>query len=132
MINDANSGMSRIFWLFVHTANTDAEWNGGCIKDQRKAQTAAVSPNHRKRERRFAMGAMLKSTPMQEETNRSVDHISHPNRPGRDELVPSRYALRIGEIEVLVISDGVLMLPGAMLGYNADAAVRGAWLDDKF
>ena len=41
---------------------------------------------------------------------------SHPGRPGSDELVPSRYALRVGEIDVMVISDGVLSLPGAMLG----------------
>src|SRR5580765_9002668 len=61
-----------------------------------------------------------------------LENASHAGRTGLDELVPSRYALRIGEIEVLVISDGVLMLPGAMSGYNADAAVRGAWLEDKF
>src|SRR4026209_1482914 len=57
---------------------------------------------------------------------------SHPGRPGLDELVPSRYALRVGEIDVLVVSDGVLSLPGAMLGHNADPAVRAAWLDDMF
>src|SRR4026209_1549034 len=55
---------------------------------------------------------------------------SHPGRPGPDELVPSRYALRVGEIDVMVVSDGVLSLPGAMLGHNADPAVRAAWLDD--
>ncbi len=49
-----------------------------------------------------------------------------------DELVPSRYALRIGEIEVLVISDGVLPLPTAMLGHNADPAARAAWLRDMY
>src|SRR5499426_2267561 len=48
------------------------------------------------------------------------------------ELVPSRYALKVGAIDVLVISDGVLSLPGAMLGHNADPAVRAAWLEDKF
>ena len=53
-------------------------------------------------------------------------------RPGLDELVPSRYALRVGEIDVLVVSDGVLSLPGAMLGHNADPAVRAAWLEDMF
>ena len=37
----------------------------------------------------------------------SLDITSHPDRPGTDELVPSRYALRVGEIDVLVISDGV-------------------------
>jgi glyoxylase-like metal-dependent hydrolase (beta-lactamase superfamily II) len=47
-------------------------------------------------------------------------------------LVPSRYALRVGEIDVMVVSDGMLSLPGAMLGHNADPAVRGAWLEDNF
>ena len=42
------------------------------------------------------------------------------------ELVPSRYALKVGEIDVMVVSDGVLTLPGAMLGHNADPAVRAA------
>src|SRR6476620_6342139 len=62
----------------------------------------------------------------------SLDDTSHPGRPGLDELVPSRYALRVGEIDVLVVSDGVLSLTGAMLGHNADPAVRAAWLKDMF
>ena len=62
----------------------------------------------------------------------SLDKTSHPGRTGTDELVPSRYALRVGEIDVMVISDGVLSLPGAMLGHNVDPAVRAAWLDDMF
>ena len=33
---------------------------------------------------------------------------------------------------MLVISDGVLSLPTAMLATNADPAVRAAWLDDMF
>ncbi|WP_050629218.1 MBL fold metallo-hydrolase [Bradyrhizobium viridifuturi] len=49
-----------------------------------------------------------------------------------EELVPSRYALRIGEIDVLVVSDGVLPLPSKMLAHNADPAVRAAWLHDMF
>ncbi|MGA0532595.1 MBL fold metallo-hydrolase [Hansschlegelia sp. KR7-227] len=49
-----------------------------------------------------------------------------------NELVPSRYAVRVGEIEVLVISDGVLPLPTAMLGHNAVPADRTAWLDEMF
>jgi hypothetical protein len=68
----------------------------------------------------------------QQETNMSLDDTSHPGRPGLDELVPSRYALRVGELDVLVVSDGVLSLPGAMLGHNADPAVRAAWLEDMF
>jgi glyoxylase-like metal-dependent hydrolase (beta-lactamase superfamily II) len=62
----------------------------------------------------------------------SSDNTSHPGRPGLDELVPSRYALKVGEIDVLVVSDGVLSLPGRMLGHNADPAVRAAWLEDMF
>lgn len=49
-----------------------------------------------------------------------------------DETVPSRYALTVGEIEVTVISDGVLSLPGAMLAHNVEPAVRAAWLDEMF
>ncbi|WP_367875340.1 MBL fold metallo-hydrolase [Luteolibacter sp. Populi] len=47
-------------------------------------------------------------------------------------MVPSRYALKVGAIDVTVISDGVLSLPGAMLGHNADPTARAAWLEDKF
>ena len=54
----------------------------------------------------------------------------HSHEP--DEAVPSRYALRIGEIDVMVISDGVLPLPTKMLAHNADPAVRSAWLNDMF
>ena len=46
--------------------------------------------------------------------------------------MPSRYAVRIGEIDVLVVSDGVLPLPTAMLAHNADPALRAEWLDDMF
>lgn len=49
-----------------------------------------------------------------------------------EELVPSRYAVRIGEIDVLIISDGVLPLPTQMLGHNADPVVRAAWMKDRF
>ncbi len=62
----------------------------------------------------------------------SLENTSHPGRPGPDELVPSRYAVRVGDIDVLVVSDGVLPLPTAMLAHNADPAVRAAWLDDMF
>jgi glyoxylase-like metal-dependent hydrolase (beta-lactamase superfamily II) len=65
-----------------------------------------------------------------QQTNIGLDNTS--GRVGRDELVPSRYALRIGEIDVLVISDGVLPLPTTMLGHNADPTVRAAWMHDMF
>ncbi len=46
--------------------------------------------------------------------------------------MPSRYAVRIGEIDVLVVSDGVLPLPTKMLGHNVEPAVRAVWLKDMF
>jgi glyoxylase-like metal-dependent hydrolase (beta-lactamase superfamily II) len=67
----------------------------------------------------------------QEKTNMRLDN-ARPGKPVLDELVPSRYALKVGEIDVMVISDGVLSLPGAMLAHNADPAVRSAWLKDMF
>src|SRR5437016_6306780 len=61
----------------------------------------------------------------------SLDNTSHLGRAG-PELVPSRYALKVGAIDVMVVSDGVLSLPGAMLGHNVDPSVRAAWLEDMF
>jgi glyoxylase-like metal-dependent hydrolase (beta-lactamase superfamily II) len=62
----------------------------------------------------------------------SLVNISHPSGTGRDELVPSRYALRVGEIDVLVISDGVLPITASTLATNADSADLAAWLEDMF
>ncbi|MES2602222.1 MAG: MBL fold metallo-hydrolase [Pseudomonadota bacterium] len=62
----------------------------------------------------------------------SLDVTSHPGRSRPDELVPSRYAVQVGDIEVLVVSDGVLPLPTKMLGHNADPAIRAAWMHDRF
>ena len=64
-------------------------------------------------------------------TNTSLQNTSHLGAPGPDDLVPSRYALRVGEIDVLVISDGVLPLPPETLATNAAPADLTAWLDDK-
>src|SRR5262249_60417313 len=47
-------------------------------------------------------------------------------------LVPAGFAVWVGEIDVMVISGGVLSLPEAMLGHNADPAVRAAWLEEMF
>ena len=57
------------------------------------------------------------------------DIALHPGRTMTDEVVPSRYALRVGEIDVLVISDGVLPLPAATLATNGDPAELAEWLD---
>src|SRR5499426_2834770 len=53
-----------------------------------------------------------------------------PGRTGIDELVPSRYALKVGEIEVLVISDGVLPLPTSTIASNGDPAEMAAWVNE--
>lgn len=53
-------------------------------------------------------------------------------QPARDELVPSRYALMLGDIEVIVISDGVLPLPTRTLATNAAQADLSNWLEHMF
>lgn len=65
-------------------------------------------------------------------SNKNSSDTSQQGRTVFDELVPSRYALRVGEIEVLVISDGVLTPPAESMATNADPAARAAWLDDRF
>src|SRR5262245_31906699 len=71
-------------------------------------------------------------THLEPATQTFVENTLQPGRQGPGELVPSRYAVRVGDIDVMVVSDGVLSLPGAMLGHNADPAVRAAWLKDQF
>jgi len=55
-----------------------------------------------------------------------------PPPPALDELVPSRYALKVGDIDVLVVSDGVLPLPTQMLGHNVSAAERAPWFKEMY
>ena len=62
----------------------------------------------------------------------SLDNTPHPSRPEPDELVPSRYALKVGEIDVMVVSDGVLPIPAPVMAHNVDPAVRAAWLNEMF
>jgi glyoxylase-like metal-dependent hydrolase (beta-lactamase superfamily II) len=68
------------------------------------------------------------------DTLMTLDRTTTKDGPGlaSDELVPSRYALRIGEIEVFVISDGVVTPPAESMATNADPDVRAAWLDNMF
>lgn len=67
-----------------------------------------------------------------EKMEQSPQSIFQQNRSAPDELVPSRYAIKIGEIEVLVISDGILTPPAESMATNADPADRAAWLDERF
>ncbi|WP_431233169.1 MBL fold metallo-hydrolase [Mycolicibacterium psychrotolerans] len=57
----------------------------------------------------------------------SVDNISRA-----DELVPSRYAVPVGDLEVLVISDGVLPITASTLATTTPPAELAGWLDDQF
>lgn len=61
----------------------------------------------------------------------TLDTLSRPQIRS-DELVPSRYALQVGDIDVLVISDGILPIPAHVLAHNVEPQVLDAWLDDQF
>jgi glyoxylase-like metal-dependent hydrolase (beta-lactamase superfamily II) len=76
------------------------------------------------------MNQMIRNT--RQKTIKSLDNTSHSGKATHDELVPSRYGLRVGEIDVVVISDGVLTPPAESMATNADPVVRAAWLDDMF
>lgn len=59
-----------------------------------------------------------------------VDQVNARHIDGRPEpeLVPPRYSLKVGAIDVLVVSDGVLSLPGAMLAITPTRPfVRPGW-----
>jgi glyoxylase-like metal-dependent hydrolase (beta-lactamase superfamily II) len=61
------------------------------------------------------------------DTIMTMDRIS----PRLDELVPSRYALKVGEIDVLVISDGPFKIRAETQATNADPAALAAWRDER-
>jgi len=61
----------------------------------------------------------------------NLHNTSYPVTSGPEELVPSRYALKVGDIDVLV-SAMVCCRSQPMLGHNADPADRAAWLKDMF
>ena len=62
----------------------------------------------------------------------SIDNTLHSGSQRSNELVPSRYALRVGDIDALVISDGVLPLPTSILATNVDPADLSTWLKHMF
>lgn len=62
----------------------------------------------------------------------SLNNTLDRPRAGADDLVPSRYALRVGDIDVLVISDGVLPLPTETMSTNVDPTARRAWFENIF
>lgn len=62
----------------------------------------------------------------------SVETSPAPSPLALDELVPSRYALKVGDIDVLVVSDGVLPLPTKMLGHNVKQSERAKWFEEMY
>ncbi|WP_434674369.1 MBL fold metallo-hydrolase [Pseudomonas sp. R1-15] len=70
------------------------------------------------------MTMVLQQTAQKDPTNLS--------RSATEELVPSRYALKVGDVDVLVVSDGVLPLPTSTMSTNADPAARAAWFKDMY
>ncbi|MDS0856685.1 MBL fold metallo-hydrolase [Burkholderia pseudomultivorans] len=67
------------------------------------------------------------------ETTRNVQPVTaHLGKAGSGELVPSRYAVRVGDVDVVLISDGVLPLPSSTMSTNVSEADRNAWFDGRF
>ncbi|VWD48339.1 MBL fold metallo-hydrolase [Burkholderia contaminans] len=70
---------------------------------------------------------------MMSETTRNVQPVvSDLGKPGSGELVPSRYAVRVGDVDVVLISDGILPLPTSTMSTNVSEADRNAWFDGRF
>jgi glyoxylase-like metal-dependent hydrolase (beta-lactamase superfamily II) len=67
------------------------------------------------------------------ETTRNVKPVTVSlGKEGSGELVPSRYAVRVGDVDVVLISDGVLPLPTSTMSTNVSEADRDEWFDGRF
>lgn len=62
----------------------------------------------------------------------ATDNIQQANSHQPLDLVPSRYAVQVGDIDALVVSDGVLPLPTSTMATNVDPAELANWLDYMF
>ncbi len=62
----------------------------------------------------------------------ATDNIQQANPQQPLDLVPSRYALQVGDIDAMVVSDGVLPLPTSTMATNVDPAELANWLDYMF
>ena len=58
--------------------------------------------------------------------------ITKLGKDGSGELVSSRYAVRVGDVDVVLISDGVLPLPTSTMSTNVSEADRNEWFDGRF
>ncbi|MEM5367687.1 MBL fold metallo-hydrolase [Paraburkholderia azotifigens] len=67
------------------------------------------------------------------ETTRNVQPVTvNLGKEGSGELVPSRYAVRVGDVDVVLISDGILPLPTSTMSTNVSEADRNDWFDGRF
>jgi glyoxylase-like metal-dependent hydrolase (beta-lactamase superfamily II) len=67
------------------------------------------------------------------ETIRNVQPVTAGlGKEGSGELVPSRYAVRVGDVDVVLISDGILPLPTSTMCTNVSEADRNEWFDGRF
>ncbi|WP_066733193.1 MBL fold metallo-hydrolase [Cupriavidus sp. D384] len=67
------------------------------------------------------------------ETTRNVQPVTvNLGKAGSGELVPSRYAVRVGDVDVVLISDGILPLPTSTMSTNVSQSDRNEWFDSRF
>jgi len=66
-------------------------------------------------------------------TTRNVQPVTASlGKEGSGELVSSRYAVRVGDVDVVMISDGVLPLPTSTMSTNVSEGDRNDWFDSRF
>ena len=69
--------------------------------------------------------SLIRNTRNRRQNIEPGQHLTRPVRPRPEELVPSRYALKVGEIDVLVVSDGVLPLANRDAGHTTPTRPSG-------
>jgi len=66
-------------------------------------------------------------------TTRNTQPVTTPlGKEASGELVSSRYAVRIGDVDVVLISDGILPLPTSTMSTNVSEPDRNEWFDGRF
>jgi glyoxylase-like metal-dependent hydrolase (beta-lactamase superfamily II) len=69
---------------------------------------------------------------MRELTRNVRPVVTSFGKEGTGELVSSRYAVRVGDVDVVLISDGILPLPTSTMSTNVSEKDRNEWFDDRF
>src|SRR3546814_17643601 len=64
------------------------------------------------------------------QTTRNVQPVTaNLGKEGSGDLVPSRYAVRVGDVDVVLISDGILPLPTSTMSTTVTESDRNEWFD---